>query len=284
MERPCDRYALSTAFASKKASLEEILPSIARHGFRFVELWADEDHCDPRVQPDVKGLRSLMDSLGLEAHSVHTPYTGLKLGHPRPELLSEWLRIVGRALEIGADMGARIAVVHPNSDVEGLSDDDYADSKNLSIEFVNSLANRAETLGIRLAVETMLMPAPLTRLFGSSLGELLEAFPDARIGFCPDLGHAALTGDDLIHHMPIAGERLLSIHADSNDGQTDLHLLPSQGVVDWEGVKQALRGMGYKGRYVLELSSGMSGGDPWRTLDLAAEFVRKDLTTSEEEP
>ena len=142
MERLCEKYALSTSFARQRLPLVEILPRIAEHGFRFLELWADRDHWDPRVQPEVKELRSLMDSLGLEAYSIHAPYRGLMLGHPRPELLKEWLKTVGESLEIGAEMGAQFAVVHPNSDLDSLTDDDCVRGRELSIAFVNELADR----------------------------------------------------------------------------------------------------------------------------------------------
>lgn len=276
MAKLSEQYVLSTAGFSKTVPLKEILPRIAESGFQSVELWADKGHLDPRLDPDVQGVRSLMDSLGLRAHSIHSPYNGLKLGHPRPELLKEWLEVVGRSLEIGVEMGAKLAVVHANSDLGGVTDDDYADSRKLSIAFVNELADRAEELGIRLAVEPLLHPTHLTKCFGTSLEELVEAFPDPRIGFCPDLGHAVLTRDNLLQSIPLAGDRILSIHADSNDGQTDLHLLPSQGVVDWESVKAALLQSGYEGKYVLEISLRIADWDPDCFLQMVSAFVKED--------
>lgn len=76
--------------------------------------------------------------------------------------------------------------------------------------------------------------------------------------------------------IAVAGRRLISIHADSNDSQTDLHLLPSQGVVDWGAVRAALQQSGYEGKYVLEVSLRIADWDPDRFLQMVSAFVEKD--------
>ena len=94
---------------------------------------------------------------------------------------------------------------------------------------------------------------------GTSLAELCAELPDQRIGFCLDTGHAAVNGIDVASEVHAAGERLISIHAHSNDGRSDLHYPLMQGVVDWGRVVAALAEIGYPHRLVLETAGA---GDP----------------------
>ena len=63
--------------------------------------------------------------------------------------------------------------------------------------------------------------------------------------------------------------------------QTDLHLLPSQGVVKWGDIKQLLQQIGYEGKYVLEVSMRIADWDPDWFLQRAAEFVKNDCLPSQ---
>ena len=94
---------------------------------------------------------------------------------------------------------------------------------------------------------------------GKSVAELVDLFPDPRVGFCLDTGHAAVNGVDSAEEIRAAGARLISIHADNNNGLSDLHNPPTEGIVSWPAVEAALADIGYPGRLMLEVAGR---GDP----------------------
>lgn len=251
-----DRYAIST-WLFVNAPLEEALRKIAAAGFRWIELWGDGHHLDPRLPVDLAALSRLLADLGLRVHSVHTPFTGLNIGHPTLGDPAEWRAVVGRSLEQAAALGAGVAVVHPSAFREPVSPDLQPRSRDLTLAFVAELVEQADRLGLRIALENMI-DYGFWRL-GTSLAELAALFPDARIGFCLDTGHAAINGRDPVAEIQAAGDRLVSVHAANNDGQSDLHNPPTEGVVDWARVEAALQATGYGHRLVLETAGR---GDP----------------------
>jgi sugar phosphate isomerase/epimerase len=74
-----------------------------------------------------------------------------------------------------------------------------------------------------------------------------------------DVGHAQLLRSETSAYGLIAAypDRIKHIHLHDNFGgnspENDLHLAPGKGIVDFEGIFDALRGIGYTGTATLEL-------------------------------
>ncbi len=251
-----DRYGVSTWLYANRP-LEEALRGIASVGFRWVEIWADGFHVDPRLGVDLAEVARLVDSLGLRVHSVHTPFTGLNIGHPRLGDPTLWRAVIGQSIRDAGRLGAEVAVVHPSGHREPVAPADRAESVDAVRALVADLVAVADESGVRVALENML-DGGIWKV-GKSIAELVDLFPDPRVGFCLDTGHAAVNGVDNASEIRAAGARLISIHAANNDGKSDLHYPPTQGVVSWPAVEAALREIHYPGRLMLEVAGR---GDP----------------------
>jgi sugar phosphate isomerase/epimerase len=248
-------YGISTwLYEQKGTGIEEALYAIADAGFKRIELWGNIFHLDPRIHPDIKSIKALVNKLDLWVHSIHTPFTGLNIGYPDIQLEKEWLRVVGESLEYGARLGADIAVVHTFSYKEEMDQKMFGESRAIIKEFIEKLNECSRQLNIRLAVENQLHFN--TPHFTHSLQELSKLWDSNEIGFCFDIGHASINGVEPESEIAAAGERLISIHVSNNDGNTDLHSLPKDGVLDWEKVRQQLKKYKYTGPYILEVRGG----------------------------
>ena len=256
-----DRYGVSTWLYANRP-LEEALRGIAGAGFRWVEIWADGFHLDPRLGVDLADVARLANSLGLRVHSVHTPFSGLSLAHPRHGDPALWRALIGQSIRDAGRLGASVAVVHPSGHREALEPRERAESLREVRALVADLVEIADESGVRVALENMLDYGFWK--VGRSLAELVELFPDPRVGFCLDTGHAAVNGIDSADEVRAAGTRLVSIHADNNDGASDLHNLPTEGVVIWPAVEAALREIRYPGRLMLEVAGR---GEPEVVID-----------------
>ncbi len=251
-----DRIAVSTTLL-QWGTLEEALERLAAAGFRWIEI--ADDFGDPRRGADAAEAKRILSGLDLRAHALHLPIAKMMIGHPEAGLLREAERVLLDSLDLAAALEAGIAVLHINTDVEELPDPLYAESRAASVELVERLAGRAQELGVTLALENLPIPAGRAGRFGSSLADLCAAFPDPRLGFCLDTGHALVNGCDPAAEARAAGDRLVSIHLSDNDGAGDLHWPPGQGVLDWDGLANALRIQGYEGRVVLEILRNRTG-------------------------
>jgi sugar phosphate isomerase/epimerase len=270
-----EKYAISTSIF-RNASLPEALNKIAAGGFKWIEVCGSEFHLDPRSNPDVAAARDAFRKTGIRAHSLHTPFTGLKLGHPDRSLKQEWLRVIGASLAIGVEIGAPMAIIHVTGDPSLLKDEMYEGSRQIAMEYIGELQLRAHALGIRLVLENMTKHPHVRRRFGMTLQELSRDFPDPEIGFCLDTGHAAACCLDMAIEIGAASKRLITTHVDSNDGDTDLHWMPTRGILDWRKTKNILTQSGYAGRFLLELKGH---DDPEGIFAQAVAFAKSDGAT-----
>lgn len=244
-----DRYAISSWLYSS-LPLDEALRRIADAGFVWVELWGDRVHLDPRLKPDLAAVRRTVDGLGLRIHSVHTLFNGLNLGHPTLGDAAEWRQLVGESIRQAGELGAAVAVCHPSSYRDPLPPGSETESRRIAREVVADLVEIAEASSTRVALENMTNFGYWR--YGTSLAELSADFPDPRVGFCLDAGHAALNHISLASEVAAAGDRLISIHAANNDGLRDLHQAPTDGVIDWPEFEATLVASGYRHHLVIE--------------------------------
>jgi len=198
-------------------------------------------------------LRRRLDELGLGIHALHTPFNGLHLAHPMRNDAALSRRLIAASIRQAAALGAGLVVVHPSSDPEEFGPELRPVSRQLAQDLVADMVEVAEECGTRVALENNVDRGYWR--YGTSLAQLAEDFPDPRIGFCLDVGHAILNGAGPLEEARAAGDRLISIHVASNDGGDDAHYPPDQGLLDWPYTAARLDDLGYRGRFVLETAA-----------------------------
>jgi len=155
-------------------------------------------------------------------------------------------RYVGYAAELGAKLlsGPLYGTVwQPGL----LTADERARRWGRCVEGLSQLAARAQSHGVRLAVE------PLSRFHTSFLNttadgcRLVDEIAHPAVGLLLDTFQMNIEEKDLGQAIRLAGPRLYHLHASENDRGT-----PGTGHVDWAGVRQALRDVSYEGAVVIE--------------------------------
>jgi sugar phosphate isomerase/epimerase len=130
----------------------------------------------------------------------------------------------------------------------------------------------AET-SVRLAVENMAPPE-----FGvhpSSLVELAEAVDPAQIGICFDSSHANMSKLPTRETVTACGKQLFCLHLSDNDGSGDQHRAPYEGSVDWPGLIEGLREIGYRDPLNFEVPS--LSPRPLAIRDAALAYVQRAM-------
>ena len=137
----------------------------------------------------------------------------------------------------------QVAVLHPSSGV------DAPPVSDIGLHRIRALAERAEQLGVRIALENMRN----THI----LAHLLDSISSPALGFCYDSGHDFIWSPAPYELLKKYKDRLFAIHLHDNMGKSDDHLPPGSGLVNWDIVRFEIEDSVYSGAYTLESDSAV---------------------------
>jgi sugar phosphate isomerase/epimerase len=128
---------------------------------------------------------------------------------------------------------------------------------------VEALAERLTNAGLEVAHLTYL-GVPQTQVEGLRYPKsdhlvwdrqriLLGAIRETNVGTCLDTGHAFLSRDlrTVVHKL---SGHLRMLHVNDNLGDSDTHLSPGEGAIDWISLVRQLRQWNFQGAMILELA------------------------------
>ena len=186
-----------------------------------------------------------------------------------------------------AALGSPVCVMHGVSLNAVGPDIPVEQMRSINLEMFSKILPYAKMQGIRIAMETL---GHISRYnccnYLGDMNEFLRSYdqicevsqcPDA-FTVCVDTGHSNSavqygqpTPADVIR---LLGSRTSVLHLNDNDGLKDQHKLPLGGIINWTDVLAALKEIGYKGVYNLELHLSHYGEE------LEAEYAKFAITVT----
>lgn len=203
--------------------------------------------------------------LGLVFQSIHAPFYGMDdIWHDEDGELAEIMEgELIASIDDCAETGVPIVIMHA---IIGM--DNFTPTE-LGIRRLEKIIDRAVKKNVKIAFENTEGEMYLEKIF-DHYGKV------ENVGFCIDTGHEMCynSGRDLIGKY---GEYLIATHLNDNMGITnppeitfmdDAHLLPFDGIADWNGIAQRLRKCSYDGILTFELNAkGRNETSPNRIYD-----------------
>lgn len=203
-------------------------------------------------------LMKKAEKLDLTCEYIHAPFYGMDdIWHDESGELAEiMLKDLYATIDDCSDFGVKYAVLHA---IIGM---DNFNPTVLGLERLDDVIDYAVKNDVYLAFENtegeMYLEAILNR------------YRDVQnVGFCFDSGHELCYnyGKDILSKY---GDRLFVTHLNDNKGMTgneltfydDSHLLPFDGIADWEGIAKRIKSFNYNGTLSFEV---ISKGRPTRT-------------------
>jgi sugar phosphate isomerase/epimerase len=244
---------LSTYLFSGQRLSAHILDQILNAGIRTFEIFTARRHLDYHDKNHVQDLAQWFTDHGLTLHSVHAPlFSGFGSGRAGEVPLStayleKRLRIdsmdeMKRALEIAERLPFRFFILHL-----GLPAEEY-DPRKLDAAFtsIEHLRVFAKERGTDILIENVHSEL-------STPKRLLYFIRYTRLGvkICFDTGHANLAGGVLPEFEELK-EAIATVHLNDNRHETDDHLMPFGGTIEWDPVLQALRALDAQPPLLLE--------------------------------
>lgn len=115
---------------------------------------------------------------------------------------------------------------------------------------IGACADEAERAGLKLCLEPRVGEIVSNT---DALLRLMDAVDNDNFGAVLDTGHQHAQKEILPLSIEKLGARVHYLHVSDNDGQTNEHLAPGRGTVDWDGVFLALKKHGFSGYVAVDV-------------------------------
>ena len=246
---------------SKLVGEEKAIELVANAGFDAFDLsmfsMTQADYATRTVSPTshpfasaeyasfVKRLKQIALDNGIVCNQSHAPF---------PSYCAGMIDYLKRAIECTAIAGGEVCVIHP---------DNYKSAEQ-NAEMYFELLPLAKEYNVKIATENMwnwdreaehALPAACSH--HDDFAAHIKAVNDPYFVACLDIGHAEMKGLDtdcekMIHTL---GDSLQALHIHDNDMWHDSHQLPFSMQIDFEKMVKALKDIGYKGYFTLEVDA-----------------------------
>ena len=238
---------------------EDAICRISQHGYDcidyqgFVDIESDFFNLPTEeFEKELIRQKELIHKHGLSVSQAHAPWRWPKDNDPEERI--RWLAAMKKAISGAHKLECPRFVVHPlmpYMDTAEGKDEVWA----MNEVFIAELADYASRYGITVCVENLPFPLyPLTTV--EQVCELVDKLNRENLKVCLDTGHAAIFfGKNVGDAVRYIGNRLEAIHVHDNMGKEDEHLIPGDGIIDWDGFCTALKEIGFGGVISLETSA-----------------------------
>jgi sugar phosphate isomerase/epimerase len=278
-------------------SFNDILKTIrmaAHMGYDAVELetLVKTQVAEVYTAANVKTITEVISEFGMtvphfNAYSIIPALSGATLGE-RGEGIKSFMDVIAIAKGLGAHLlilsGSPIPGVKfspgkiysggPPESVELPRDFDWNRTWQDYVEVIGECADMAQTAGLKLAIE----PRPREIITNSdSLLRLISAVDRRNVGGLVDTAHLFIQKEMLPLAIRKLRGRIFGMHVADNDGDLEYHWTVGKGRINWLGVLQALKEIGYDEYLTVELE-GTGVRDLEREYRESQEYLTRLIT------
>ena len=219
------RFGISTA-VDYSVEMKTLLQLFSKYNFDFVSIGADSKHHFFPDKNKLTDLIKLAEDLNLVIDSAHIPFgKDYDLANPIENERAKAIDNVLRFLDYIADSNIKIGILHPHHYLNIPREKALI----LAIDSIKEILCK-QPKSIKIVMENL----PDAR--GSWIADqLLNIFDADEIGFCYDSSHENMSGEPF-HILKNHYSRLITCHLSDNHGNSDEHLVPGDGNIDWGGI------------------------------------------------
>lgn len=233
--------------------LTELLPMIAAAGFSHFDLSHDIQHAGYHRPQRRQSLRRLMDKQGLRLNYIHAPLEiYYDLTSPDGQVRRLTIEAIKLAINACAELGGSYIVVHAM--YGSLEEQESVEQRvQQGLNSLRELADYCTQQQVSLCLENL----PVDGDYGRVTYELFHAanWPDLFV--CLDTCHVWINNDDPMYAVRNLAPRVRTTHFSDTMGALDSHLIPYEGVVDFNSVARELAKANFQGVLSLECSLWM---------------------------
>lgn len=185
------------------------------------------------------GVRRDAENAGIEIYQAHGPWRWPPQD-TTPEERAERFEKMSRSILGCQILGCPNFIIHPIMPFGDWQDPEPDKLWEMNLEFFSRLCEVARAHDTVICFENM----PMTALSLSTPEQILrfvKMIDSPYMRVCLDTGHCSVFGLSPADAVRLFGkEYLRALHVHDNDGRADRHMLPGEGVIDWEDFARAL--------------------------------------------
>ena len=236
----------------------EAMKKILAEGFSAVELFGDapQAHFTQLNAEDRQALKSLASQCDL---SLHAPTFELNVASVNPGAQAEAVRQYQEAVRIAAEIDATRLVVHEGHMSYWKLDRQAA--RRAAVDGLGKMVALAKQEGVTIALENTNFGKFAMYETWQEWIKIATDLNDPTLRLTLDTGHAQIAGWDIAAVIRANTARIAQIHISDNKGAADDHLLPGDGVVNWQAIARAVRESDCRATWILESGPFSSAAD-----------------------
>ena len=217
------RYPLEKAFSDAK-----------KFGYDFIELWGGRPwtYAPDILSHEAETIRALSEKYGRYAQRKASV---------------EYLK---SALIAGKAIGARFTLVSTGHAGYGLT---RREIEKRLYEALSALTELAEEIGHKILLETLTPYETNVCTTAADLKEVLDKIDSPALSGMCDLAVPFSVREPVMNYFELLGSRIEHLHIIDNDGVSDGHLVPGEGVMPLKEILQEIKDFGYDGTATIEL-------------------------------
>jgi protein FrlC len=236
---------------------EEAVKRIASLGYDGIEIWGCRPHAYTFDMDDeaIRDRKRAIAEAGLEVPCLTPdqfyPAPYINPASPYEKYRKQSIEFLKASLDCAAKFGAPMMSMAPGKCLYGQS---KSNAWQLLVQAVGECADRARSLGLKLAVEPC---PPIETNLMSTLHDFLQLSRDVNatnLGCLLDIAHQNITHENCTDFAKVLGDKLYHIHISDNGGTIDQGLVPGDGTVQFQPFMRSLRESGYAGYLSLEMT------------------------------
>ena len=189
------------------------------------------------------GVRRDAQNAGIEIYQAHGPWRWPPQDST-PEEREERFEKMSRSILGCQILGCPNFIIHPLMPFGDWQDPEPEKLWEMNLEFFSRLCEVAKAHDTVICFENMPMLA-LSLSTPEQILRFVKMIDSPYMRVCLDTGHCSVFGQSPADAVRLFGkEYLRAMHVHDNDGRADRHMLPGQGVIDWEDFAKALAEIG----------------------------------------
>ena len=261
METLLVKLAFSTN-AYTKHSLLDALAGIKSAGFSGVEILADVPHAyPPNITPKlVSDVRRALDRLDLAVSNINCncsfgywkdappePYFEPSLISPNPRYRADRTAMILTSLDFAKEVGAGNISITSGRTLGGMPPDKAA--KQFA-ESIRPILDKADAAGVNVGIEC---EPGLFLEYVAELRDWIDRLDHPRFGANLDIGHSVVAGEAIPDSVHLLAGRIWNLHVEDLPGRKHYHMIPGEGTLDWNALRQSLLDIHYDRYLTVEL-------------------------------